>query len=132
MNPLLIRDGQVFDPGQGINEPWSLFIRDGVISWLGKTRMMPVQIDCDVINARGLVVVPGFIDLHCHFREPGFQAKETIAPGAQEAARGAFTTVSCMPTTLPPLDNREWTWRNWPPPVLSVLVTMEIRSIIPT
>lgn len=107
MKPLLIRDGQLFDPGQGINESWSLFIKDGVISWLGKTRMMPPQLDCDVINARGLVVVPGFIDLHCHFREPGFEEKETIATGAQAAGRGGFTTVCCMPNTLPPLDNRE-------------------------
>ena len=107
MKPLLIRDGQLFDPGQGINEPWSLFIRDGVISWLGKTRMIPPQLDCDTITARGLVVVPGFIDLHCHFREPGFEEKETIATGAQAAARGGFTTVCCMPNTLPPLDNRD-------------------------
>ena len=107
MKPLLIRDGQLFDPGQGTNEPWSLFIKDGVISWLGKTRMMPPQLDCDVIAARGLVVVPGFIDLHCHFREPGYEEKETIATGAQAAARGGFTTVCCMPNTLPPLDNRK-------------------------
>ena len=107
MKPLLIRDGQLFDPGQGINEPWSLFIKDGVISWLGKTRMMPPQLDCDIITARGLVVVPGFIDLHCHFREPGFEERETIATGAQAAAGGGFTTVCCMPNTLPPLDNRE-------------------------
>jgi dihydroorotase len=107
MRPLLVRDGQLFDPGQGINESWSLFIKDGVISWLGQTRMMPPQLDCDVISARGLVIAPGFIDLHCHFREPGFEEKETIATGSQAAARGGFTTVCCMPNTLPPLDNRE-------------------------
>ncbi|UCB43689.1 MAG: dihydroorotase [Dehalococcoidales bacterium] len=107
MKPLLIRDGQLFDPGQGINESWSLFIKDGLISWLGKTRMMPPQLDCDVISARGLVVTPGFIDLHCHLREPGFEEKETIATGSQAAAKGGFTTVCCMPNTLPPLDNRE-------------------------
>ncbi|HEY32503.1 MAG TPA: dihydroorotase [Dehalococcoidia bacterium] len=107
MKPLLIRDGQLFDPGQGINESWSLFIKDGVIAWLGKTRMMPPQLDCDVISAQGLVIAPGFIDLHCHLREPGFEEKETIATGSQAAARGGFTTVCCMPNTLPPLDNRE-------------------------
>jgi dihydroorotase len=107
MRPLLVRDGQLFDPGQGINESWSLFIKDGVISWLGQTRMMPPQLDCDVISARGLVIAPGFIDLHCHLREPGFEEKETIATGSQAAARGGFTTVCCMPNTLPPLDNRE-------------------------
>jgi len=107
VKPLLIRDGQLFDPGQGINEPWSLLIKDGVISWLGETRMMPPETDCDIISARGLFVVPGFIDLHCHFREPGFEEKETIATGAQAAANGGFTTVCCMPNTLPPLDNRE-------------------------
>ena len=107
MRPLQIRDGQLFDPTQGINESWSLFIKDGVISWLGETRMMPPQLDCDVVSARGLVIAPGFIDLHCHLREPGFEEKETIVTGSQAAARGGFTTVCCMPNTLPPLDNRK-------------------------
>jgi dihydroorotase len=107
MRQLLVRDGQLFDPAQGINESWSLFIKDGVISWLGETRMMPPQLDCDVVSARGLVIAPGFIDLHCHLREPGFEEKETIVTGSQAAARGGFTTVCCMPNTLPPLDNRK-------------------------
>jgi dihydroorotase len=104
---LLIRDGQLFDPGQGINESWSLLIRDDVISWLGETSMIPPGVGYDIISARGLLVVPGFIDLHCHFREPGFEEKETIATGAQAAANGGFTTVCCMPNTVPPLDSQE-------------------------
>ena len=54
-----------------------------------------------------MVVCPGFIDLHCHLREPGFEEKETIATGTRAAARGGFTTVCCMPNTNPPLDTAE-------------------------
>jgi dihydroorotase len=56
------------------------------------------------LDARGLVVCPGFIDLHCHLREPGFEDKETIATGTKAAAIGGFTTVCCMANTEPPLD----------------------------
>jgi dihydroorotase len=60
-----------------------------------------------VLDAEGLIVCPGFIDLHCHLRQPGYEAKETIATGTEAAARGGFTTICCMPNTNPPLDSEE-------------------------
>ncbi|MBI2829943.1 MAG: dihydroorotase [Chloroflexi bacterium] len=102
--PLLIKGGHIIDPAQSIDGVGSLLISEGIIAWLAKGDITP-QVDCDVLDARGLVVCPGFIDLHCHLREPGFEEKETIATGTRAAARGGFTTVCCMPNTRPPLDN---------------------------
>ncbi len=106
MKSLLIRGGRIIDPGRGIDESGSLLVSEGRISWLGKAEEIPPQPDYDVLPAEGLVVCPGFIDLHCHLREPGFDEKETIATGTRAAARGGFTTICCMPNTSPPLDNK--------------------------
>jgi len=105
MKPLLIEGGRIIDPSQGIDEIGSLLLTDGKVSWLGRGKETPPQPDYDALNAQGLIVCPGFIDLHCHLREPGFEEKETIATGTQAAARGGFTTICCMPNTNPPLDN---------------------------
>jgi dihydroorotase len=105
MRALLIQGGYIIDPGQGVDEIGSVFVTDGKISWLGKGEMVPPQPDYDVLPAQGLTICPGFIDLHCHLREPGFEEKETIATGTRAAARGGFTTICCMPNTDPPLDN---------------------------
>jgi dihydroorotase len=104
--PLLIKGGRIVDPSQQIDEVGSLLVSEGKVSWLGKGDAAPPQLDCDVLNARGLVVCPGFVDLHCHLRQPGNEDKETIATGTRAAARGGFTTVCCMPNTNPPLDNQ--------------------------
>ncbi len=106
MKSLLIQGGRLIDPSQGIDEIGSLLITEGKISWLGRGEVTPPQPDYDVLKAEGLVVCPGFIDLHCHLRQPGFEEKETIATGTQAAARGGFTTICCMPNTNPPLDNQ--------------------------
>ena len=106
MKPLLIQGGRIIDPSQGIDGISSLLITEGKISWLGKGETPPPQPDYDVLHAQGLVVCPGFVDLHCHLRQPGFEDKETIATGTTAAARGGFTTVCCMPNTNPPLDNQ--------------------------
>jgi dihydroorotase len=103
---LLIQGGRIIDPSQGIDVTGSLLIAEGKISWLGKGEATPPQPDYDVLDARGLVVCPGLIDLHCHLRQPGFEEKETIATGTRAAARGGFTTICCMPNTSPPLDNQ--------------------------
>jgi dihydroorotase len=105
MRPLLIQDGRIIDPSQGLDITGSLLIAEGKVSWLGKNEETP-QANYDVVSARGLVVCPGFIDLHCHLRQPGFEEKETIATGTRAAARGGFTTICCMPNTDPPLDNQ--------------------------
>jgi len=101
--PLLIQGGHIIDPGQGIDKNGNLLITDGKIKGMGE---IPAEPDYEAINAEGLVVCPGFIDLHCHLRQPGFEEKETIATGTRAAARGGFTTICCMPNTNPPLDSQ--------------------------
>ncbi|HUV43702.1 MAG TPA: dihydroorotase [Dehalococcoidales bacterium] len=102
--PLLVRGGRLFDPAQGIDSTGSLLIDGGTISWLGAGEAVPPS-GCDILPVQGFIVCPGFVDLHCHLREPGFEEKETISTGTLAAARGGFTTVCCMPNTEPPLDN---------------------------
>jgi len=106
MKSLLIHGGHIIDPSQGIDEIGSLLITKGKITWLGRGKATPPQPDYDILHAQGLIVCPGFVDLHCHLRQPGFEEKETIATGTRAAARGGFTTVCCMPNTKPPLDNQ--------------------------
>jgi len=106
MKSLLIKGGQIIDPSQGIDVSGSLLISEGKISWRGKGEETPPQANYDILNAKGLVVCPGLIDLHCHLRQPGDEEKETIASGTSAAARGGFTTICCMPNTNPPLDNQ--------------------------
>ena len=100
---LLIHGGRIIDPSQEIDKIADLLIKDGKILWLGEGK--PPEEDYAILNAGGLIVCPGFIDLHCHLRQPGYEEKETIASGTWAAARGGFTTVCCMPNTNPPLDN---------------------------
>ena len=104
--PLLIKNGHLIDPRQGLDETGSLLIADNKISWLGRGETAPPGTDHDILNAEGLIVCPGFIDLHCHLRQPGQEEKETISSGSRAAARGGFTTICCMPNTDPPLDNQ--------------------------
>jgi len=102
---LLIRGGRVIDPSQDIDKTAGLLIKEGKIIWLGEGT--PLEEDYAVMDADGLIVCPGFVDLHCHLRQPGHEDKETIATGTRAAARGGFTTLCCMPNTSPPLDNGE-------------------------
>jgi dihydroorotase len=102
---LLIHGGRIVDPSQRIDKIGSLLISKDEVSWLGGENETPPHTEYDVLPARGYIVCPGFVDLHCHLREPGFEEKETIATGTRAAAGGGFTTVCCMPNTNPPLDN---------------------------
>jgi dihydroorotase len=102
MSSILIRGGRVIDPAQEIDEVTDLAIRDGVIAAVGTSA--PKSAD-EVIEAGGLVVAPGLIDMHVHLREPGHEETETIESGTAAAAAGGFTAVACMPNTEPPLDN---------------------------
>src|SRR5579885_3467452 len=101
---LLIANGYVIDPTQGINAGQDVFIEDGrVAAMLGRGEARPEGVE--IFDATGLVVAPGFIDLHTHLREPGQEYKETIASGAAAAVAGGFTSVCAMPNTDPVNDN---------------------------
>jgi len=106
MEPLLILGGRIIDPSQGIDMVGDLLIAEGGIAWVGKAREALPEEPFSLLHAEGMVVSPGFVDLHCHLREPGFEEKETIATGTRAAARGGFTTICCMPNTEPPIDTR--------------------------
>lgn len=98
-----IHGGRVVDPSQELDGPANLLIEHGRIAAVGAGLERPE--DAREIDASGLVVAPGFIDLHVHFREPGGEHKETIATGARAAVAGGFTTVWTMPNTDPPIDD---------------------------
>jgi dihydroorotase len=101
---LLIKNGRVIDPGCKQDEVLDLLIEDGRI--IQKSAQIQENIaGAKVIDALGCFVMPGFIDLHVHLREPGFEHKETIATGANAAARGGYTTICAMPNTKPVIDN---------------------------
>ncbi|MBI3292639.1 MAG: dihydroorotase [Elusimicrobia bacterium] len=100
---LLIRGGRVVDPRHGRDEVLDILIADERVRRVAK--MIPPPKRATVVDARGLIVTPGLIDLHVHLREPGQEEKETIATGTVAAALGGFTSVVCMANTIPPLDN---------------------------
>jgi dihydroorotase len=104
MKDLLIKGGRIIDPSQNMDEVSDILLADGCIKKLAKE--ISAAQNYEIIDARGRVLCPGFIDLHCHLRQPGYENKETIASGAHAAARGGFTTICCMPNTNPPLDNK--------------------------
>ena len=95
----VIRNGRIIDPANKRDEVADVFIVDGKIAKAVNDR------DAEVIDAKGLVVAPGLVDLHVHLREPGFGWKETIESGARAAAAGGFTTIVCMPNTSPVADS---------------------------
>lgn len=99
---LLIKGGQVIDPANDINDVMDILIEDGKIIKIAADLSAA---DCHIINANGKLVCPGFIDMHVHLREPGFEYKEDIASGTRAAAAGGFTTICCMPNTDPVIDN---------------------------
>jgi dihydroorotase len=100
---LAIRGGRVLDPARGLDTTADVLIEGGRIADVGPGLANDVD---NVIDAQRLVVCPGFVDIHCHLRDPGFEQKETIETGTRAAARGGFTTVCCMPNTEPPIDSR--------------------------
>ncbi len=102
---LFIQGGHIIDPSQRVDAIGDLLISDGKIGWLSTDETVSPPESCQVLDARGMVVCPGFVDIHCHLRQPGFEEKETIATGTRAAAKGGFTTVCCMPNTDPPIDS---------------------------
>src|SRR5258706_15910713 len=94
---LLIKNGRVIDPASSFDAVTDVLLRDGRVAQVG-AKLKGAD---ETFDARGLIVAPGFIDLHVHLREPGQFHKETIASGTAAAAAGGFTSVCCMPNTKP-------------------------------
>ncbi len=100
-----IRGARVLDPVSGRDEELNLLIEDGKI--VSVDTILDERDGIEILDAAGLVLAPGLVDIHVHFRDPGFTYKEDIESGARAAARGGFTTVVCMANTKPPVDNPE-------------------------
>ena len=107
---ILIRGGTVIDPGH-FNGPADVLVQEGKIIEVGHPLQTVLTESQDVctIDATGWVIAPGFVDLHCHLREPGFEYKETIQTGSASAVAGGFTAICCMPNTQPVNDNESVT-----------------------
>lgn len=95
---LWIKNGRVLNPADGTDAVRDVFIEDGVFTDTPGG---------EVLDATGLVVAPGLVDIHCHLRDPGFTYKEDVESGTRSAAKGGFTSIACMPNTRPPIDSPE-------------------------
>src|ERR1700691_3282273 len=104
---ILIKGGHVIDAAAKINAPMDVLLRDGRVAEIALPNKIRGSAD-EKFDARGLIVAPGFIDLHVHLREPGQNYKETVATGTAAAAAGGFTSVCTMPNTAPVVDTAEW------------------------
>ena len=107
---LLIKNGRVIDPAGKSERNADIVVKDGKIEKIYSEGILPAEAEAaadQVIDAKGLVVAPGLVDVHVHFRDPGLTYKEDIHTGAAAAAKGGFTTVVCMANTKPIVDNEE-------------------------
>src|SRR5580700_117470 len=104
---LLIKGGRVIDPAANVDALMDVLLREGRVAEVAPPNKIRSSADT-TFDARGLIVAPGFIDLHVHLREPGQSYKESIATGTAAAAAGGFTSVCCMPNTAPVVDSPEW------------------------
>ena len=101
---ILIKNGHVIDPANGIDEVTDIFIENGVISEIGEDKDL-TGVEMEIIDATGKIVAPGLVDMHVHLREPGQEYKEDIETGTRAAVCGGVTSVACMPNTDPVCDN---------------------------
>jgi len=102
---LLIKNGRVLDPARETDAPLDVLVDEEKIKEVAPAGKIVAPQNAEVFDASGLIVAPGFIDLHAHLREPGQESSETIETGTRAAARGGFTAVCCMPNTKPVNDN---------------------------
>src|SRR3954468_19413991 len=100
--PIVIKNGRVIDPASGTDRVADVLIVDGRIAGVAPNLSSP---RAEIFDATGMIVAPGFIDMHVHLREPGFEHAETIESGSKAAAAGGFTAVCCMPNTKPVNDS---------------------------
>src|SRR5258707_8381445 len=102
---LLIKNGRVIDPPSKTDAALDVLLDGEKIKEVGQAGKIAAPQGTEVFDASGLIVAPGFIDMHVHLREPGQESSETIETGTRSAARGGFTAVCCMPNTKPVNDN---------------------------
>jgi len=102
---LLIKNGRVVDPASKTDATLDVLLDGEKIKEVGPAGKIAAPADAEIFDASGLIVAPGFIDIHVHLREPGQESSETIETGTRAAARGGFTAVCCMPNTKPANDN---------------------------
>lgn len=107
MKSLIVKGGRVVDPANSVDDILDIMVSEGKIQAVGKglADKTDGRKDIEVLDARGKIVLPGFIDMHVHLREPGFEEKEDIESGTRAAAMGGFTAVAAMPNTDPPCDD---------------------------
>lgn len=104
---ILIKGGHVVDPANNIDEVMDIYVADGIIQEVGKDiETQVVGVEMEVIDAAGMTVVPGLVDMHVHLRDPGQEYKEDIETGTKAAVMGGVTSVACMPNTKPVVDNK--------------------------
>ncbi|KAB0669648.1 dihydroorotase [Oryzomonas sagensis] len=101
---LLIKNGRVIDPSQGLDEIADVLVEAGLVKEIGKNLKAPAGVE--TVDAAGKYVVPGLVDMHVHLRDPGLEYKEDIVSGTRAAAAGGFTSLACMPNTKPAIDNK--------------------------
>ncbi|KAB0666842.1 dihydroorotase [Oryzomonas japonica] len=101
---LLIKNGRVIDPSQGLDEVADVLVEAGVVKEIGTNLKAPAGVHA--IDVAGKYVVPGLVDMHVHLRDPGLEYKEDIVSGTKAAAAGGFTSLACMPNTKPAIDNK--------------------------
>lgn len=103
----LIKKGRLINPASNTDKNCDIYIENGMISDIGENLANEYEgvSNVRIIDAQGLVVAPGLVDIHCHLREPGYEYKEDIESGTRAAAHGGFTSVACMPNTNPVVDN---------------------------
>lgn len=105
MTPMLVSGGRVVDPASGLDAVADVLVVEGKVAAMGPDLRSQCPPRTEILDARGLVVAPGLIDIHVHFREPGQTKKEDVQSGSRCAVRGGFSTVVCMPNTSPAIDN---------------------------